>query len=103
MENSLENNTSLMLIFFKLCILHTNAFITFEIWWERSDKSGIWTLPSPPFSRAVFVHAKWVKWESTEHAMTSALIERNSFMRSENATISVGQTNVLKWVRGVQQ
>ncbi len=41
--------------------------------------------------------ARWVNWESTEQATTSALIARNSSTLSLNARISVGQTNVLSW------
>lgn len=44
----------------------------------------------------VLIHAKWVKCESTLQAMTSVFIFWNSSIRSENARISVGQTNVLK-------
>ena len=40
--------------------------------------------------------AKCEYWESTEQAMTSQLIARNSLTRSLNAIISVGQTNVLE-------
>lgn len=45
--------------------------------------------------RGVLIHAKWVKCESTLHAITSVLIFLNSLIRSENAKISVGHTNVL--------
>lgn len=37
-----------------------------------------------------------MKDESTEQATTSVLIALNSLIRSLNAIISVGQTNVLK-------
>lgn len=40
-------------------------------------------------------HAKWVNFESTEHATTSVFIALNSSIRSLKAIISVGQTNVL--------
>ena len=40
--------------------------------------------------------ARWLKCESTEQAITSQLMARNSSTLSLKAMISVGQTNVLK-------
>lgn len=53
--------------------------------------------------RGVLIQAKWVKWESTLHAITSVLIFLNSLIRSENAKISVGHTNVLKLFKNIVQ
>lgn len=39
-------------------------------------------------------HARWLKWESVEAAMSSQPILRNSAARSLNAMISVGHTKV---------
>lgn len=64
--------------------------------WFKSESNGIPTFPKPPSLRGVLIHAKWVKCESTEHAITSVLILRNSLILSLNARISVGQTNVLE-------
>ena len=44
----------------------------------------------------VFIHAKWLKCESVETPTTSAFTSLNSLIRSLNAMISVGQTNILK-------
>ena len=48
----------------------------------------------PPSSRGFSVHARWLNFESTDAPSTSALSFLNSPSRSENARISVGQTNV---------
>ena len=40
--------------------------------------------------------ARWLKCESTEQAITSQLMARNSSTLSLKAMISVGKTNVLK-------
>ena len=48
----------------------------------------------PPSSRGFSVQARWLYFESTEAPRTSAPSFLNSPRRSENARISVGQTNV---------
>lgn len=45
--------------------------------------------------RGVLIHARWVKWESTDTPTTSQLTSWNSLALSLNAMISVGHTNVL--------
>lgn len=45
--------------------------------------------------RGVLIHAKWVKWESTDTPTTSQLMSWNSLALSLNEMISVGQTKVL--------
>ena len=60
----------------------------------RSERRGMSSLPRPPSFLGVFIQARWVKWESTEQANTSAPIFLNSATRSLKARISVGQTNV---------
>ncbi len=46
--------------------------------------------------RSVLHHAKWLKCESTDTPTTAVLTSWNSFIRSLNEMISVGQTKVLK-------
>jgi hypothetical protein len=43
---------------------------TLEMVWVRSERRGISRRPSPPSLRGVFIHARWVKWESTLQATT---------------------------------
>lgn len=62
----------------------------------RSESNGILIFSSPPSFLGVFIHAKCVNCESTDAATTSTFSFLNSSTRSENARISVGQTNVLK-------
>lgn len=66
------------------------------ILWVRSESKGIFTFSRPPSFLGVLIQAKWVKCESTDAATTSVLSFLNSSILSENAIISVGQTNVLK-------
>ena len=47
--------------------------------------------------------ARWLKCESTEQAITSQLMARNSSTLSLKAMISVGQTNVLKKKKQMQK
>lgn len=63
---------------------------------DLSANRGYWMFPNPPSFLGVLIQAKWVKCESVETPMTSQLIARNSCILSENAMISVGQTNVLE-------
>lgn len=77
---------------FSIC----NSGRTFDIRWDISLSNGIFIFPKPPSFRGVFIQAKWVKWESILHAITSVLIFLNSSTRSENAKISVGHTKVLQ-------
>ncbi len=44
----------------------------------------------------MLTHAKWLKWESVEAAITSVFKALNWEAASLKAMISVGQTNVLK-------
>jgi len=60
----------------------------------RSATSGYFRSPRPPSLRGVWIHARWVNWESTETPRISAPIFLNSSWRSLNAVISVGHTNV---------
>ena len=42
-----------------------------------SARRGISMAPRPPFSLGVLTHARWLKWESVEQAITSQPISRN--------------------------
>ena len=91
---------------------------TLEMECVRSERRGMSSLPRPPSLRGVFIHARCVKCESTEHAttyirtlvtqnivntllitlqinpLTSAPRALNSATLSLKARISVGQTKV---------
>mmetsp|Transcript_6361 Transcript_6361/g.14488 ORF Transcript_6361/g.14488 Transcript_6361/m.14488 type:complete len:201 (-) Transcript_6361:456-1058(-) len=59
-----------------------------------SATSGMFISPSPPRLRLVRIHARCVSSVSVEHPIISALCSLNLSAASENAMISVGQTNV---------
>jgi len=46
----------------------------------------------PPYLRGLLLHAKWLYFESTESPTTSAFRSWNSWIRSEKAINSEGQT-----------
>lgn len=73
-----------------------NTPYALEMLWFKSESNGMFTFPKPPSFLGVWIQARWVKCESTEHATTSVFILRNSSILSLNARISVGHTNVLK-------
>ena len=67
---------------------------SFEICFVISATNGNLTLPIPPFSTGVSLHAKCENWESTEQPITWIPLSSNSLILFENAIISDGHTNV---------
>src|SRR5574344_622795 len=71
-----------------------NTSKSFEICLFKSATNGYLTLPIPPFSTGVSLHAKCENSLSTEQPITWIPLSSNSLILFENAIISDGHTKV---------